>query len=67
MKKQFITKIVLIINYLAKMYQVNSYFDVVSKLTSNKWELYIIYKSTKHALDKTFKILLTWKSARMYI
>ena len=50
-----INKITLFLNYLAKFYGANSYFDIWNKITSSKWETFVIYKVARKALKKIFK------------
>ena len=50
-----IGKITLFLNYLAKIYGARSYFDIWNKVTSPKWETYVIFKIAEKALINTLK------------
>jgi hypothetical protein len=62
-----IGKITLFLNYLAKIYGARSYFDIWNKLTSPKWETYVIFKVAEKALINTLeRIKLIMNTACIY-
>lgn len=62
-----IGKITLFLNYLAKIYGARSYFDFWNKLTSPKWETYVIFKVAEKALINTLeRIKLIMNTACIY-
>lgn len=62
-----IGKITLFLNYLAKIYGARSYFDIWNKITSPKWETYVIFKVAEKAIINTLeRIKLIMNTACIY-